>query len=111
MCGCQRALQTPSNSTTEALPKAPTLEYARWQSKGAGYEILVTGVYNKMKPDGESFYSRVVVQGTRTSPTKRVSWPMHVFLESFEPLGPKIRIQSRWERISQPHRSQSRSAS
>lgn len=73
------------------------IDYKRWKSKRGDYVVVVQGVYHKEGKHG--WYTQVAVLGSRTSKSKRVVWPARVFLRTFEPVGRKLRILTRWERI------------
>lgn len=83
-------VQTPSDE-----PLA--IAYKRWRNKQSDYEVIVTEVHHRRGEHG--WFTHVVVKGSKLSPDKRVTWPGKVFLRRFEPLGRKLRIRSRWERI------------
>lgn len=84
-------LESPSEEPVE-------IEYAQWRSKRQGYEVEVLEVHHQPAAKW-GYYSTVVVRGTRTSRDKRVSWPAKVFLRGFEPVGPKLKVPTRWERV------------
>ena len=73
------------------------IEYKRWRSKSQSYEVIVLQVHHRQSLQG--YVSTVYVRGSRHDPDKQVSWPAPVFLRSFEPLGRKLRIPTRWERL------------
>lgn len=74
-----------------------TIEYKRWRHKEATYDVIVLGVQHQ---EGEyGWFSHVIVRGSRLSKDLRVTWPAKVFLRSFEPVGKKIKIWSRWDII------------
>lgn len=73
------------------------IEYKRWRNKRADYTVVVLAVHHSEGKHG--WFSHVTVLGSRTSKDKRVVWPAKVFLRTFEPIGRKIKIPSRWERI------------
>jgi hypothetical protein len=73
------------------------IEYKRWRNKRGGYVVVVLEVHHSQGKHG--WFSRVVVCGNRTSKEKRVMWPGTVFLRTFEPIGRKLKIPSRWDRI------------
>jgi len=73
------------------------IEYKRWRSKRQSYEVVVLEVRHRQSPEG--FLSTVIVQGSRQDPKKRVSWPASTFLRTFEPLGRKLKIPTRYDRL------------
>ena len=99
MCGCNRALgpflasaMTPSKDPAE-------IEYKRWRSKRQGYVVVVLGVHHRRGEHG--YFSTVLVQGSNRDKDKRVTWPAQTFLRTFEPLGRKLKIPTRWDRLKE----------
>ena len=91
----------PALTTVNVEPfseKPIAIEYARWRSKRADYEVTVLEVHHREGPEG-GYRTTVTVQGSKTSPTRRVTWPAGVFQRTFEPVGPKLKIPTRWERL------------
>jgi len=83
----------------EPLSEKPVaIEYARWRNKRGGYEVTVLEVHHREGPEG-GYRTTVAVRGSKTSPTKRVTWPAGVFQRTFEPVGPKLKIPTCWDRI------------
>ncbi len=83
-----------------ALPKpseAPVkIEYHRWKHKERGYTVRVENVQNFRGALGFVTVVRVSRKGFRL-----VEWPSETFLNTFEPIGRKWRMKSRWDRITQ----------
>lgn len=75
------------------------IEYKRWRNRQEGYEVVVLGVHHQPAPSG-GYHSTVTVQGTRASSDRKAAWPATVFLQTFEPLGRKLKIPTRWERLN-----------
>lgn len=71
------------------------VEYKRWRHKKRGYEVTVTSVQHFQTVDGWFALIRV----REKSATREKSWTSKVFFDTFEPLGRKLRIRTRWERI------------
>ncbi len=73
------------------------IEYKRWRCKRHGYVVEVLAVHHRRGPLGR--YSTVIVKGSRRGPDKQVSWEASVFLRTFKPLGRKLRVLTRWDRL------------
>jgi len=73
------------------------IEYKRWRNKRQSYVVVVLEVHHRQSLQG--CVSTVIVRGSRRDPDKRVSWPAPVFLRTFESLGRKLKIPTRWDRL------------
>jgi len=75
------------------------IEYKRWKHKEDGYKVTVLEVHHQPKPEG-GYHSVVTVRGTRVDSDRKATWPAKVFLQTFESLGRKLKIPTRWERLN-----------
>jgi len=73
------------------------IEYKRWRSKRQSYVVVVLEVHHKQSLKG--YVSTVIVRGSQRDSKKRVSWPAATFLRAFEPLGRKLKIPTRYDRL------------
>ncbi len=72
------------------------IPYKKWRHRVRKSIVQVTAVHHYRGHEG-CYYTTVTVEG-RSSPHP-VVWPSKVFLETFEPVGRKIKIKSAWERL------------
>lgn len=79
-------------------PEPIAIEYKRWKNKKKGYKVELVGVHHNQNSGG-LWYTQVVVRGSAFSETTRVVWPVKTFLRMFKPIGRKMRILTRWERL------------
>jgi len=73
------------------------IPYKRWAHIEAGYIVTILGVYHSSGVHG--CYAKVVVKGTRLSKKKQATWSAQVFLQTFKPLGRKLKFKTVWERL------------
>lgn len=70
------------------------IPYKRWKHKTKGYIVTVYAVRNYQGAHG--FHSVVIVHDGHG---KAKSWVAKAFLETFEPIGRKMKVKRWWERI------------
>ena len=61
--------------------------YPKWRHLKHGYIVEILNVFNHRGENG--YFSQVVVQGTRTSRTRKMTWSAEIFRKYFEPYGRK----------------------
>lgn len=69
--------------------------YERYRSKDKGYVIRIVGVYHTQVPNGWVTLIKAIRQGE----ARIFSWPGKTFYRYFEPVGRKLRVPTRWERL------------
>ena len=69
------------------------IEYKNWRHKERRYWVVVVEVLNFRGKHG--FNTSVVVEHKGLTGTR--SWPAKVFLETFEPMGRRMRRKSRYD--------------
>jgi hypothetical protein len=99
MCGCKRAIGGRVEPATASSDEPVAIEYKKWRNKRDGYEVTVLGVHHQPSPSG-GYHSTVTVRGTKVDSERTASWPATVFLQTFEPMGRRLKIPTRWERLN-----------
>ena len=87
------------HSSGTSSPNGPTGEpaailYKRWKHKKRGYIVTVFAVRNYQGEHG--FHSMVIVHDQYG---KERQWAANVFLDTFSPMGRKLKFRRWWERI------------
>lgn len=71
--------------------------YPKWRHRKYGYIVEIVTILNS--GNGSTYYSQVIVLGSRQSPTRKVAWSAEIFRQNFEPYGRKKKPKSAIDRL------------